>query len=372
MPSLRAHGSAVPSTTDVSHRLDGSQDTEILSSIEIKRAVREFLMEFSSLDKLTSCSSIYLTEQKTWNRCEHQLCWSCARKRAADLTADLATKAAQYPTLITVTLSLRTMPSTTLSDAWDALDDVRGALTAGRWLTSRVAAYRWHTEITKGDTWHPHSALLLASRFGPQDIKAEVLDRWADAAAKRGHEALADAAAAQEITRTRRRALGYLVKGPVALHADSRTAGRILLDAALHDDAEAAADWIEIENASAGRRWQGTGGEFRARRTIVVQEPEHDLFALLDVEIATAPPRPSLGPQVPSEHRRLTVGEERALEARERREQSAREDRMRAEFEAERLRELAEHEERLARFATYRNAPSSLPDDPSLLALIDG
>lgn len=224
----------------------------------------------------------------------------------------------------------------------------------------------------KSCSWNPHSNLLLASRFGPGSLRSDILTRWADLAAAHGHETLADPDAAEEITHTRRRALGYVVKGPVALHGNSRTAGRILLDAALHDDAEAAADWIEIENASTGRRWQGTGGEFRARRTIVVQDPEHDLFALLDIEITTAPPRPSTGPQVAAEHRRLTVAEERAQEARGRREQYAREERKRAEFEAERLRELAEHEERLARFAAYRSAPASLPDDPSLYELLDG
>ncbi len=153
-------------------------------------------------------------------------------------------------------------PSASLSDVWDALDTVRASLTAGRWLTSRVAAYRWHTEVTCGLCgWHPHVNLIVVSR---NEIDAsEILRRWEALAALEGISAPMTAQHAQRVTRTVGRALRYASKGTLASHDDTRTLGDVLHDAAVLGDADACAQWAEIEAASASRRWQGTGGEWR-------------------------------------------------------------------------------------------------------------
>lgn len=283
MPSVLGDGAAVPADPAAALPLDGSLDPENLSSDQIKRAVRAFITEFSTLEKLTSCGSRYLPDQGTWNACRRPLCWQCSHRRGALLAAELIKLSADYPTQITMTLSLATAPSTSLRDAWDALDAVRGEFTAGRWLTSRITAYRWHTELTKGPTgWHPHVAFLLVSRnvvaaYEFAALRDELLDRWAALATARDLRADADQQHAEKIRRTPGRAVSYLTKGPMRLHGESRTAGRILLDAAVEGDAEAAADWAEIEEASAGRRWQSTGGEFRERRAPApAYDPEAD------------------------------------------------------------------------------------------------
>lgn len=244
-----------------------------MSSFSIQRAAREFISEFSTLKRLRDCSRIYLARQRTWSRCEHPLCWPCARLRAAALAADLRRLADDYPAKLTMTLSLQSTPEMSLRDAWDALDRRRDAFAGGRWLRARVDAWRWHTEVTMGPGgWHPHVAFLLVSRDelrAPEFalLRESMLDRWATLATNRGLLADPEHQHLDPILRTPGRAIGYLTKGPMALHDESRTAGRIFLDAALHHDAGAAADWIEIEEASAGRRWQGTGGAFRQRGT---------------------------------------------------------------------------------------------------------
>lgn len=234
-----------------------------LSKIEIKRAVRNYVTNYSTLSTLRGCARIYLPRQQTWNRCGHALCWSCARKRAEDLSADLRRRSESYSFVYLIRLSVQsTTPSAPLDAAWDRLDDLRRRLTLGRWLTGRVAAFRWFTEITRGPGgWHPHVNLIAVSRkeIDPSEIPV----RWEALAASEGVFAPADAQYVERITCTPGRALRYATKGTLALHGDSRTAGVILLDAALHGDADAAADWAEIETASARRRWQGTGGEWR-------------------------------------------------------------------------------------------------------------
>jgi hypothetical protein len=233
-----------------------------LSDIEIKRAVRNYVTNYSTLSTLRGCASIYLPRQQTWNRCGHALCWSCARKRADNLSADLRRRSERYPFVYLFRLSVQSTPSAPLSAAWDRLDDLRGRLTRGRWLRGRVAAFRWFTEITCGPGgWHPHLNLIAVSRN--EIDTSEIPVRWGALAASEGVFAPADAQYVERITRTPGRALRYATKGTLAPHGDSRTAGVILLDAVLHGDADAAADWAEIETTSAGRRWQGTGGEWR-------------------------------------------------------------------------------------------------------------
>jgi len=120
--------------------LDRSIDLHNLSSLAIKRAVREFTMEFSELPKLMSCSSIYLPQQRQWNRCESPLCWACSRQRANRASRELRDLAVNYPSLATMTLSIQSTPEDSLSDLWDSLDGLRADFIGGRWLSSRVAA----------------------------------------------------------------------------------------------------------------------------------------------------------------------------------------------------------------------------------------
>jgi hypothetical protein len=249
----------------VPRSLDGENLSSGLSKIEIKRAIRTYVSEHSTLPALLGCATIYLPRQRTWNACGHPLCWSCARKRAEDLSADLRRRSESYAFVYSLRLSVQSTPSASLSASWRLLDDLRRPLARGRWLTGRVAAFRWFTEITRGPGgWHPHLNLIVVSRneIDPSEIPA----RWEALAASEGVFAPADAQYVERITRTPGRAFRYATKGPLAIHGDSRTAGAILLDAALHGDADAATDWQEIETASAGRRWQGTGGEWRERR----------------------------------------------------------------------------------------------------------
>lgn len=248
----------------VPRSLDRENVSSPLSKLEIKRAVRNYVTDYSTLSTLRGCASIYLPRQHTWNACGHPLCWSCARRRAADLSADLRHRSASYAFVYSIRLSVQSTPSAPLSAVWDLLDDLRGRLTRGRWLRGRVAAFRWFPEITHGPGgWHPHINLIVVSRneIDPSEIPA----RWEALAASEGVFAPADAQYVERITRTPGRALSYATKGTLVMPGNSRTAGAILLDAALYGDADAAADWLEIETASAGRRWQGTGGEWRGR-----------------------------------------------------------------------------------------------------------
>jgi len=113
-----------------------------------------------------------------------------------------------------------------------------------------------------------HTAFLLAVRddLSADDVQAlrqRLTGRWADKAASAGHYAHPAQQGFDKIRTTSGRAISYATKGVMATHGESRTPGRILRDAALAGDADAVVDWAEIESASVGRRFQGTGGQFR-------------------------------------------------------------------------------------------------------------
>lgn len=272
MPSLRAQR-RVPFVrpTASAPSVHRSLDTQILSSVATKTVVKNFIMEYSENTKLRACSSIYLKRQRSWNRCGHPLCWQCARQRANASSADLRSRCASYPAVYAVTLSLENIPSQSLQDAWNALDAVRARLTAGRWLTGRVAAFRWFTELTHGeDGWHPHIHMIAVSNHDStpeqdDELSTQIINRWILRARDLGHHADDAGQHVQRVTRTPGRAVSYACKGVMTSHGDSRTPGRILLDAALRGDAHSADLWAEIEAASAGRHWQGTGGAFRGQ-----------------------------------------------------------------------------------------------------------
>ncbi len=141
------------------------------------------------------------------------------------------------------------------------------------WLRSQVDAWSWSTEITGSHgAWHVHTAFILAvgDDLSTDDLEAlrqRLSARWAVKAASAGHYADPGQQNFDRITRTHGRAIGYAVKGVMATHGDSRTPGRILRDAALAGDADAAADWAEIETASwasASRVW-AVNSEIRVR-----------------------------------------------------------------------------------------------------------
>ena len=251
------------------HSLDGSIEGEnLLYSISIKRSIKRFISDHSTLSTLRSCGSTWIKSSKRWNRCESPLCASCARQRANKRAAGLRGACADYSTLIAFTVSLST-PGMALSAAWGAQDEVRAMFVGRSWLRSQVDAWSWSTEITgKRGAWHVHTAFLLAvsddlSADDVEGLRQRLSARWADRAASAGHYADPGQQGFDRITRTPDRAIGYAVKGVMATHGDSRTAGRILRDAALDGDADAAADWAEIESASVGKRLQGMGGRFR-------------------------------------------------------------------------------------------------------------
>jgi hypothetical protein len=233
--------------------------------------VREFISAYTTLPTLRSCSTIYLTRQQTWNRCTHPLWDFCAEHRANVNLAELRELCRGYATKISMTLSLQSTPSTPLREAWDALDAVRTALVGDRWLRFRVDAWRWHVEITQGPSgWHPHLPFLIVTRepLSPPKItllRKSLLARWAALADERGLYAAPRNQHFEPIRRTPGKALWYVGKGPMIGPDGSRTLRDVLYDAAVHHDAEAAADWLEVEEASLGRRWQGSGGEFRTR-----------------------------------------------------------------------------------------------------------
>lgn len=179
-------------TPSVPRSSDRENVSSALSKLEIKRAVGNYVTNYSTLSTLRGCASIYLPRQQTWNRCGHALRWSCARKRADDLSADLHHRSESYLFVHLIRLSVQSIPPAPLSPAWDLLDDLRGRLARGRWLTGRVAAFRWYTEITRGPGgWHPHINLKAVSRneFDASEIPA----RWEALAVSKGVFAPANA-----------------------------------------------------------------------------------------------------------------------------------------------------------------------------------
>lgn len=248
--------------------LDRSLDGEKLS-LARKRIIRQYVSERSSLKALRDCGAFYLPQQKRWNSCRHPLCWQCAPHRAGSRAADLRRRAEGYRLLIVMTFAAQSAPSTSLSAAWDALDQLRSDFLGDRWLRRRVDAYRWHTEITQGPQgWHPHVSFLLALRHDLSGSDLDVLERacrnrWSNLADNAGHCADPESQYFTKVRRTPGRMIGYLCKGPMARSRKSRTPGRILLDAAIMGDSDADSSWAEIELASVGRRWQSTGGGFR-------------------------------------------------------------------------------------------------------------
>lgn len=251
------------------HSLDGSiEGDNFLHSISIKRRIKRFISDHSTLSTLRSCGSTWIAAPRRWNRCESPLCASCARQRANKRAADLRDACTDYSTLIAFTVSL-SVPGMALSAAWAAQDEVRAMFVGRSWLRSQVDAWSWSTEISGSrGAWNVHSAFILGVRddLSADDIEAlrqRLAGRWADKAASAGFHADPEQQGFDRIIRTPGRAIGYAVKGVMATHGDSRTPGRILRDAALAGDADAADDWAEIETASMGKRLQGMGGEFR-------------------------------------------------------------------------------------------------------------
>jgi len=172
-------------------------------------------------------------------------------------------------------LSLASDASQSLEDAWDALEGVRASWSAGRAVRSRVAAYRWDTELTRNaddGSWNVHLHLILGAtqKMNRDDallVADALIARWVECATKRGHSAAPEALHGALIDRTPARAIAYTCKGVMAPHRAADGSGRtprdILLSAALDGDADDAALWLEIEAASDGRRSQGTGGAWR-------------------------------------------------------------------------------------------------------------
>lgn len=311
MPSLLGDGAAVPSDPTAAHPLVRSQEGEKLSKHTIRRARREFILEFSTLPTLLDCGTTYIKKKLNWNRCESPPCRQCAPKRAADLAAELRALATGYTTLITMTLTISTTPSTPLREAWDALDGIRDEFTKGRWLTSRVDGFAWYTEVTRPSSWHPHINFLLVSRnritaYNLAHLRAELKGRWSAIAARHGVTADPEHQKIEPVTRTPKDALWYVAKGPMLGHKSSPHMGHVLDQAALDHDAEAAADWQEFEEASTGRRWRNRGGEFRARRApAITHDPEQDSLEPFSVawinaslgEVEIPAPAPQAAPQ---------------------------------------------------------------------------
>lgn len=244
--------------------LDYSEETHNPLSTPLQR--REFIREYSSIQRLRGCGTIPLPAHRKWNSCGHPLCDVCARQRASSRAADLAAKTEQYADVIAVTLSLQSTPGSPLADLWDALDTARGRFVGG-WLKTRVTAWRWSTEITTGSAgWHPHAAFLV---FGDEidvpQLEAEIRTRWARIIDSLGYSSEPGAQYVEKITRTRGKALRYAQKGLAAAPAGSITPG-VLLDRAAAGDASAAAEWIELDEAAHDRRFQGTGGALRQRK----------------------------------------------------------------------------------------------------------
>lgn len=247
--------------------LDYSEETHNPLSTRLQR--REFIREYSSIQRLRGCGTIPLPAHRKWNSCGHPLCDVCARQRASSRAADLAAKTEQYADVIAVTLSLQSTPGSPLADLWDALDSARGRF-VGDWLKTRVTAWRWSTEITTGSAgWHPHAAILVfGNEIDVPQLEAEIRMRWARIIDTLGYSADPDAQYVEKISRTRGKALRYAQKGMTAALAGSITAG-VLLDRAAAGDASAAADWIELDEAAHDRRFQGTGGALRRRKPSV-------------------------------------------------------------------------------------------------------
>jgi hypothetical protein len=182
-----------------------------------------------------------------------------------DLSAD-------YAEIMTITLSLSSKPTTPLADLWDALDGLRSRWVGSHWLRSHCDGWRWSMELTHTNNgWHPHIAFVLFSRntVSPDlfdRLQTDSATRWATTATKLGHHAEADVQILAKVTRTSGRALRYAMKGMIASPEHSVTPGTIVRRAA-NGDADAADLWSEIEAASVGRRFQGTGGTLRKARS---------------------------------------------------------------------------------------------------------
>ncbi|MEX8058487.1 hypothetical protein [Microbacterium sp. 16-032] len=256
--------------TDPSLSLDCSLETQntLSDALEIKH----FISEFSTLPKLRSCGTVYLKQHHKWNRCDHALCPSCSRQRANGRAAILHDLSADYAEIMTLTLSLASTPAAPLVDLWDDLDALRSRWVGSHWLRSQIDGWRWSMELTRTvNGWHPHLVFVLFSRntLSPADydrLQTDSASRWATMATQLGHYAEADVQILAKVTRTSGRALRYATKGMIASPEHSVTPGSIVRRAAT-GDADAADLWAEIEAASVGRRFQGTGGTLRKARS---------------------------------------------------------------------------------------------------------
>lgn len=211
--------------------LDRSLDRHNLSW---KLQSKLFIKEFSVLPGLQGCCARYLPQQQTWNRCELPLCHNCSRLRASRAAAQLRRLAISYPYRVMFTTSLAVVPAMPLVDAWNGMDDVTAAFTAGRWLNSRVAAYRRHTEGTKSVLgWHPHNVYLFVLENEPKpaehdQLVVELQHRWESIASKLGYRASGEEQRFQPLARTPGRAINYMTKGPMGVSGEnSRTFGAI-------------------------------------------------------------------------------------------------------------------------------------------------
>lgn len=258
---------AVRATTHESPPSPSSLDYSIETHNPVSTALqrREFIRTWSTNTRLRGCGATYLRQHRKWNSCEHPLCDTCARQRASSRAADLAAITGNYNDVIAVTLSIRSNPESPLADLWDALDTARGQF-VGDWLKTRVSGWRWSTEITHSNAgWHPHAAFLVFGNDLELDtIEAECINRWTGIVRGLGYYADPDAQHVEKITRTRGKALRYASKGLSEGPAGSVTPG-VLLDHAAAGDGEAAALWVELDEAAHDRRFQGTGGALRRR-----------------------------------------------------------------------------------------------------------
>lgn len=247
------------------------QEGEKLSRWEQKMRARDFNVKYSGLKTLRDCGTIFVKAKNKYSRCESYLCELCQPQRANVESLDLRKRAEGFPTLIAFTTAISSSASTPLIEVWDALDHITAEFHGDRWMSNRVDAYRWHTEIAQGIGWHPHRPYLLGLDHSVTQseimiLKDELQSRFADLANKAGFYAQPDLQHFAPITRTRDKAISYVTKGPLGMRNGSRTAGNIFEDAAYWGDEVAAADWFEIEEASVDRTWKATAGGFRIKK----------------------------------------------------------------------------------------------------------
>lgn len=280
---------------------------------------RSVLWELSGLARVRRCGRVRVGGGHVGVRCEGDVSglsgletcgsvWSCpvcaakvAARRSEEIREAVEAWEGQGGQAALLTLTMRHHRGHGLVGLWDALAYAWGAVTSGRaWVDwrERAGIVGWVrvVEVTYGrNGWHVHVHALLLLGGGVDAgtvaaLRASLVERWARALARRGHEAwdvgqdlrLVDGpTASRDLSR-------YVTKGDVGLElvgAQTKDAGEtapvweLLARVADDGDADALDLWHEWEAASRGRRQIAWSVGLRDRLGLGDESSDEDIAA---------------------------------------------------------------------------------------------